>query len=1365
MNKQTVLWTALPFGVRNSASGPALVLSVALAPRLWSDDLAVRFLTLDQFPDWLDLPAMLRDATFTLEFDNGLQLPATRTSLDPALPDELDSTLWRALFDARTLVLPFRYTDFSTRPVQSYSARALDEFVRNLYTRAGAQSQFGAGAEYPSLAALGHDDALRAIESPAHRDARRARQERERQAAQDDRDAHAAELGRRKNDFVDWQRGRDRRSDDEQHGLEHEQQDREPGESSPLPSGRHAYEPTRPPFQDLDASDLQHPTPPALPEDAPFTAPMNEWARQFNAFRALHEPRSANVLPRTQAEFVTRLENGSITDAELAQLLDFHRAVALVADYPRLLRRLGLVVDLSVPRTAQIPATGDVRVLANWKPILPTLNDSLRTRYTLDAARFVAAPAGGELSRGMIHLANADYVKAQLDVDGAAFKLSNLAGDLQDALTNLEAAPTSSLPALRSGGLALLQSKPAEALAAKFKQSKELNDLVDAQQAALASATGAMQNPRDPQGRDIITAETLVRGYRVDVFDESRGKWLSLHRRVGNYVFTRAVPGLTLELEDEGSARLSATTAADGTRPDLLVHEALAVWQGWSLAAPQPGKAIANPDERGEGNRIPTQDKPPLQDSNANPASSALGLETTFVAKPGALPRLRFGHTYRLRVRAADLAGNSPPLETDAAQAALPEATPPTVYRRFEPVSEPFLAPRKTFEASAGESLERLVIRTQATPSPAGTGGDGTSDRHVLPPRTAQHTAELHGVFDGPVRLKNDQAGYDLARREAAPFEAVHPEDNLAVPYLPDPLARGAVLLGLPGMGPTEITPDLNKLAFTGAYPDLKAFRLILQAGNAPPRWDAEARTLTVSLPPGDTARLRLSSFVNAVDLALLGVWEWISAGQPPNLAALEQLAQNGRHWMLTPYRTLTLVHAVSRPLTAPAFTRLEGNRIAIGRTRAALTGALALDRKSTAHVDLVAEWSDPLDDPADDANDPSRDATSYRMPAGAVPVPFADGPVADLGVLQPSTAPVPVDLNYEFPDTKYHRVTYRATATTRFRDYFATEAQQGIELTREMADVDARALDISSSARPDAPQIAYIVPTFRWELHDPGVAEHAFRRNRAGGGLRVYLERPWFSSGAGELLGVVFMKSRRFEDLSPQARACVTQWGIDPVLFNQPVPEAVEYDHWDGYVYPTRTDPARTWSLDELDQEVSVAAFPVQYDSEHKLWFSDLDLILDQVYFPFVRLALVRCQPHALPGVELSRVALADFMQIAPDRNLTITQAFPSGGMTQLFVTLDGDSYQSGATRPEREIHIDVQTPNPELGGDLGWENVNGVEVNTNQSHSSLWQGTVRYPFGVDPARLVITETEQLSPQSRRVIYADIAPVMVKPV
>ena len=72
------------------------------------------------------------------------------------------------------------------------------------------------------------------------------------------------------------------------------------------------------------------------------------------------------------------------------------------------------------------------------------------------------------------------------------------------------------------------------------------------------------------------------------------------------------------------------------------------------------------------------------------------------------------------------------------------------------------------------------------------------------------------------------------------------------------------------------------------------------------------------------------------------------------------------------------------------------------------------------------------------------------------------------------------------------------------------------ISVTRLGPPKDVRILN---SARPSTPEIVYAVPWFEWETsHSPSTV----KSNRRGQGIRVYLERPWWSSGAEERLGVV---------------------------------------------------------------------------------------------------------------------------------------------------------------------------------------------------------------------------------------------------
>ena len=168
------------------------------------------------------------------------------------------------------------------------------------------------------------------------------------------------------------------------------------------------------------------------------------------------------------------------------------------------------------------------------------------------------------------------------------------------------------------------------------------------------------------------------------------------------------------------------------------------------------------------------------------PRLDGVNIETAFVPQPGTLPRLRFGHTYRMRVRAADIAGNSLPAESkDDSQASQDH-----LFTRFDPVVPPALVLRD--RVSGGESVERMVIRSnydkkvedyiaQPAVTSALTGKDyqyhKENERHIAPPKTSQQMAELHSKFDDFIGFdaatstkKDYDKGYKLALKEEGTF-------------------------------------------------------------------------------------------------------------------------------------------------------------------------------------------------------------------------------------------------------------------------------------------------------------------------------------------------------------------------------------------------------------------------------------------------------------------------------------------------------------------------------------------------------------------------------------------------------------------
>ena len=401
------------------------------------------------------------------------------------------------------------------------------------------------------------------------------------------------------------------------------------------------------------------------------------------------------------------------------------------------------------------------------------------------------------------------------------------------------------------------------------------------------------------------------------------------------------------------------------------------------------------------------------------------------------------------------------------------------------------LVPRERF--ADGESLQRLVVRSRAGVSAEQEAAElaglvaparpdavyrPTCERHVVPPKVSLQSVERHGLLDrDSVDDATLAATYNLARKEkgrladtsvvdvttgqpvALPDPAavetvaatprgggylVHHEEQLALPYLPDPFASSASLCGLPGVPapgregiadahglafvPTALPPDVllqlggapvqipfSESAQGDGWPQRPPFRLVLVAAppgpHLPPTWDPQARMLAVALPPAEQARVRLSSAVNRHDLAVLGQWRWLLDAHPEmhGDAVAVDVAEHGGRWQLTPPQMLTLVHAVEAPLASPDFAALSAPRQR-ATTFAYLTGDLAVHGKSTAKVDLVATWQDSGDRPGAPGTPASRHVFEIpvHLPGDDVPASTDDPGVVPIASYEPDRCPAP---------------------------------------------------------------------------------------------------------------------------------------------------------------------------------------------------------------------------------------------------------------------------------------------------------------------------------------------------------------------
>ena len=714
----------------------------------------------------------------------------------------------------------------------------------------------------------------------------------------------------------------------------------------------------------------------------PPTRPPGDTLHNFTQLQRFHDRR----LPRPAGQSIDNPPREPLpTQDALRTQLDFHSILAALGNHPYLLPLLGLVIELEVDLTAAIPSGGGATVQVGTSGLAGTSHVYPLTKYLLDEKGFRAAPrAGSPLQDGLLRLGDIDlFDLLPFDVDGAALKAISMVATLQQS--NFRATTgtpeQSGLPAIRSSGLSLVETGRA------YNLVKALGNAAD-MQAAVGSGSPVA-----------LYADDLVRGYAIDIYTEAGGAtppkqaraWLSLCRRDGTYTLHK--PEIRKELtvtDDEGFVTLSTAKAqADGVQGHFL-HESWLHWEGWSLVAPRPGKAVA-PDGSSA--------------SAANDPINQIGLQTRFRAHPGSLPRLRFGLSYAMRARAVDLAGHSVDRAATAGDAPAVR-TRPHEYYRYEPISFPAVALRTSIKDSPGESQARLVIRSDydrtveqwyhEQPAPPYSR---YAQRHIVPPKTSEHLAEAHGMFDGPIppgTPPDQRSWYEIiVKRDvslhgdnvdhpdpATDQDPVFDTDRLRLPYLPDPLAAGACFLGLPGMDPAQPFVDAT---YGGTWPDNEVFRIEIidpsPATPVAPRWSRDERKLTVEVAKADVIDVSLSTSLTPEALGLLGVWQWmVEAGLE---ATFKKPAQQGLAWMLTPSRTITLVHAVQRPLIAPVFTpKLRVDRTPatppippppgtppptpLGSTSATLIDdPMPISGKSTAKLDFFAHWYEPVDDPA----------------------------------------------------------------------------------------------------------------------------------------------------------------------------------------------------------------------------------------------------------------------------------------------------------------------------------------------------------------------------------------------------------------
>ncbi|MBB3643873.1 hypothetical protein FHX14_000032 [Rhizobium sp. BK619] len=318
----------------------------------------------------------------------------------------------------------------------------------------------------------------------------------------------------------------------------------------------------------------------------------------------------------------------------------------------------------------------------------------------------------------------------------------------------------------------------------------------------------------------------------------------------------------------------------------------------------------------------------------------------------------------------------------------------------------------------------------------------------------------------------------------------------------------------------------------------------------------------------------------------------------------------------------------------------------------------------------------------------------------------------------------------HTFPDGKARRLTLRLRAISRFAVDFETaprwsgtsDGSVPVVRLREPLDVSeqsnesAAAIDagerrdalrveggatvdvwLPASRRPDKCAPLAPVPVFQFSRRLPGDLETT--RNS---GVRIYLERGWYSSGEGEMLGIVlpssadiggaalpFVSDDEYGPIGPY----VSRWGGDPIrldyapLTSPLTPEnfgwsksasaAMNPGRLTGILVPVQI-PAPPGAEEPLTvlTKADLLTYAPRFDVDREQWFVDLNLKAPETPNLFARLGLVRYQEQAMSKELQVSEPVTVWTQLLPERTLSASVT-ENDGVVDIYTCVSGVAHK----------------------------------------------------------------------------------------
>jgi hypothetical protein len=223
--------------------------------------------------------------------------------------------------------------------------------------------------------------------------------------------------------------------------------------------------------------------------------------------------------------------------------------------------------------------------------------------------------------------------------------------------------------------------------------------------------------------------------------------------------------------------------------------------------------------------------------------------------------------------------------------------------------------------------------------------------------------------------------------------------------------------------------------------------------------------------------------------------------------------------------------------------------------------------------------------------------------------------------------------------------------ATTRFRDCFP-ELTDGDPRGQRTAPMQPRTK--YNCATPARPRVHSLIPTWTWERSTTGGAHVSTRRR---GGVRVWLDRPWMTTGVGETLAVWVWADATTGNAGQNGMShtntFVSRWGRDPVEQSSGATGGPLL----GPAFPAGTaQPA-----DGFGADLIAVTHTVHFDAERDMWFADVKLAAVDPKPLLLRLGLSRYQDKSFNAPKSSQRVVSDWIALgAEHRTLTVRRAGP---------------------------------------------------------------------------------------------------------